>query len=288
MGFFSWLFNKNKPRELKLGLALGSGGAKGFAHLGAIKAFEENGIQFDYIAGTSIGSIVGAFYADGYSSTDILELLKRIDFSEFTNLFMTQMDTSLLYKVIKKHLGDLEFNLLPNSFFQLNLKQTEVLYDNVLKYAKFDGTERVLDAYCGVGTIGTWISKHVKEVRGIDNNKEAIINAQENVKRNKITNASYYCGDILQRLEQFKEKGWTPDVIVVDPPRMGMDIRLLNYIQKNPVKKIVYVSCNPATLAKNCDHLQRQYHILAVQCLDMFPQTANVESIVLLTHKNAK
>ena len=191
-------------------------------------------------------------------------------------------------ETICEKLGDLEFNLLPNSFFQLNLKQTEVLYDNVLKYAKFDGTERVLDAYCGVGTIGTWISKHVKEVRGIDNNKEAIINAQENVKRNKITNASYYCGDILQRLEQFKEKGWTPDVIVVDPPRMGMDIRLLNYIQKNPVKKIVYVSCNPATLAKNCDHLQRQYHILAVQCLDMFPQTANVESIVLLTHKNAK
>ena len=116
MGFFSWLFNKNKPRELKLGLALGSGGAKGFAHLGAIKAFEENGIQFDYIAGTSIGSIVGAFYADGYSSTDILELLKRIDFNEFTNLFMTQMDTSLLYKVIKKHLGDLEFNELKKPF----------------------------------------------------------------------------------------------------------------------------------------------------------------------------
>ena len=185
-------------------------------------------------------------------------------------------------ETIVEKLGDLQFNLLPTSFFQLNLKQTEVLYDNVIKYGKFRGDERVLDAYCGVGTIGTWISKYVKEVKGIDNNKEAIINANANVKLNNIKNAEYYCGDVLRRLEELKQKGWYPDVIVVDPPRMGMDIRLLNYLQKNPVKKIIYVSCNPATLAKNCNHLQKQYHILQVQCLDMFPQTSNVESIVCM------
>ncbi len=116
MGFLSWLLNRNKPRQIKLGLALGSGGAKGFAHLGALKAFEENGLEFDFIAGTSIGSIVGAFYANDYSSTDILELLKRIDFNEFTNLFMMQMDSSLLYKLIKKQLGDLEFSELKKPF----------------------------------------------------------------------------------------------------------------------------------------------------------------------------
>ncbi len=185
-------------------------------------------------------------------------------------------------ETIVEKLGDLQFNLLPTSFFQLNLKQTEVLYDNVVKYGKFRGDEKVLDAYCGVGTIGTWISKYVKEVKGIDNNKEAIINANANVKLNNIKNAEYYCGDVLRRLEELKQKGWYPDVLVVDPPRMGMDIRLLNYLQKNPVKKIIYVSCNPATLAKNCDHLQKQYHILQVQCLDMFPQTSNVESIVCM------
>ena len=163
-------------------------------------------------------------------------------------------------ETIVEKLGDLEFNLLPNSFFQLNRTQTEVLYDQVVKYGKFNGTEKVLDAYCGVGTIGTWISRYVKEVKGIDNNKEAIINAKENVKLNNISNAEYYCGDVLRKLEELKTKGWTPDVIVVDPPRMGMDIRLLNYLQKNPVKKIIYVSCNPATLAKNCDHLQKHYH----------------------------
>ena len=185
-------------------------------------------------------------------------------------------------ETIVEKLGDLQFNLLPTSFFQLNLKQTEVLYDNVVKYGKFRGDEKVLDAYCGVGTIGIWISKYVKEVKGIDNNKEAIINANANVKLNNIKNAEYYCGDVLRRLEELKQKGWYPDVLVVDPPRMGMDIRLLNYLQKNPVKKIIYVSCNPATLAKNCDHLQKQYHILQVQCLDMFPQTSNVESIVCM------
>ena len=116
MGFFSWLLKKSKPRKIKVGLALGSGGAKGFAHLGALKAFEENGIEFDLISGTSIGSIVGAFYANGYSSVDILELLKRIDFNEFKKLFMMQIDASGLYQVIKNQLGDLDFSELKKPF----------------------------------------------------------------------------------------------------------------------------------------------------------------------------
>lgn len=116
MGFFSWLLKKSKPRNIKIGLALGSGGAKGFAHLGALKAFEENGIEFDLISGTSIGSIVGAFYANGYSSVDILELLKRIDFNEFKKLFMMQIDASGLYQVIKNQLGDLDFSELKKPF----------------------------------------------------------------------------------------------------------------------------------------------------------------------------
>lgn len=189
---------------------------------------------------------------------------------------------------ITEKLGDYEFELLPNSFFQLNLKQTEVLYANIVKCAKFSGDEKVLDAYSGVGTIGLWVSKYVNEVRGIDNNKAAIINANANLRRNNVTNASYYSGDILNLLEKFKKENWVPDVLIVDPPRMGIDIRLLNYLQKNPVKKIIYVSCNPATLAKNCNHLNKEYHILNVQCLDMFPQTADVETITLLVNKHIK
>ena len=116
MGLFSWLFRRNKPKKIKVGLALGSGGAKGFAELGALKAFEENGIEFDVIGGTSIGSIIGAFYAQGYSATDIFELLKRIDFGEVANLFMMNMDTSGMYKVIDREIGSVNIEELKKPF----------------------------------------------------------------------------------------------------------------------------------------------------------------------------
>lgn len=116
MGFFSWLLNRKKPKKLKLGIALGSGGAKGFASLGALKAFEENGLEFDIVAGTSIGSIIGAFYAKGYSATDIIELIKRVDFSEIKNLFMINMNTLGLYKVIDREMGTLNIEDLKKPF----------------------------------------------------------------------------------------------------------------------------------------------------------------------------
>lgn len=116
MGFFSWLFQR-KPKKIKLGIALGSGGAKGFAHLGALRAFEENGIEFDVVSGTSIGSIVGAFYADGYSSTDIFELIKRIDFSDLVKLpKVINMDTALIGKVVDDAIGSLSIEELKKPY----------------------------------------------------------------------------------------------------------------------------------------------------------------------------
>lgn len=116
MGFLSWLFRRKQPKKIKVGLALGSGGAKGFAHIGALKAFEENGIIFDYIAGTSIGSIVGAFYSAGYSATDIIEMLKRIDFGEVKTMFMLNMDTSGMFKVIDREIGAMNIEELAKPF----------------------------------------------------------------------------------------------------------------------------------------------------------------------------
>lgn len=116
MGFFNWLFKRSKPTKPKLGLALGSGGAKGFAELGALKAFEENGIEFDIIAGTSIGSIIGASYANGYSATDITELIMSVDFGEIKNLFMIKMDTFGLSKVIDRTIGSLNIEELKKPF----------------------------------------------------------------------------------------------------------------------------------------------------------------------------
>lgn len=115
MGFFSWLFKRTK-RKIKIGLALGSGGAKGFAHLGALKAFEDNGIEIDLVAGTSIGSIVGAFYCSGYSATDILEMLLRVDSSQIKNFTMIGMDTSGLYSVIDREIGSLNIEELKKPF----------------------------------------------------------------------------------------------------------------------------------------------------------------------------
>lgn len=115
MGFFSWLFRR-KPKKIKLGLALGSGGAKGFAELGVLKAFEENGVQFDVVAGTSIGSIIGAAYANGYTSTDIYELLKKVNPSDIANLMMIKMDTSGLFKVVDDAIGNKNIEELKKPF----------------------------------------------------------------------------------------------------------------------------------------------------------------------------
>ncbi len=186
---------------------------------------------------------------------------------------------------ITEALGKYQFELLPNAFFQLNLEQTNKLYQKITSVANIKGYEKVVDGYCGVGTIGIWLSDKVQEVRGIDNNKEAITNANDNVKLNKITNAKFYTGNILQYLEKWEKEGFIPDLLVVDPPRTGIDIKTLNYLQKNPVKKLIYVSCNPSTLAKNCNHLQKKYHILSITPLDMFPNTSNVECVVCLERR---
>lgn len=186
---------------------------------------------------------------------------------------------------ITERLGKYTFDLLPTAFFQLNKEQTEKLYTKVIELAKFKPTNNVVDAFCGVGTIGLWVSEYVKEVRGIDINKEGIKNAIENAKKNNVDNARFYTGDILSYLTKWRREGFIPDVLVVDPPRTGLDLRLLNYLQQFPISKIIYVSCNPATLAKNCNHLQKVYHILQVQPLDMFPQTSNVECVVCLERR---
>lgn len=187
--------------------------------------------------------------------------------------------------VITENIGKFSFELLPTAFFQLNLTQTIKLYNEVVKAAKIKGYENVVDAYCGVGTIGLYLSSYAKDVRGIDTNNESITNANHNVEINKISNAKFYCGDVLSYLSKWHRNGWDVDILVVDPPRTGLELRLIKYLQEHPVKKIIYVSCNPSTLAKNCTHLQRKYFISSIQPLDMFPQTANVECVVCLERR---
>ena len=182
-------------------------------------------------------------------------------------------------------LGDLKFNISPDSFFQLNEEQTIKLYDEVKKAIDPKGDEKILDLFCGIGSIGLYLAKDVKEVRGIDNNRANIVNAREFAAMNGLDNVKFYCSNILPNLDEFDKEKYVPDYLIIDPPRKGMELKLINYIKKSKIKKIVYVSCNPSTLAKNINHLQNDYKVAYIQPLDMFPHTANVETVVLLVRK---
>ena len=129
------------------------------------------------------------------------------------------------------------------------------------------------------------LAKSVKEVRGIDININSINDARTFCKLNNIDNCKYYCGNIIKNLEEFEREGFKADVVIIDPPRKGVELQLLNYFQKAKYKKIIYVSCNPSTLVKNLNHLQRDYFVKTVQPVDMFPETANVEAVVCLIKK---
>ncbi|MCH1624228.1 23S rRNA (uracil(1939)-C(5))-methyltransferase RlmD [Fredinandcohnia quinoae] len=196
-------------------------------------------------------------------------------------------ETHHLYgnEVIQETLGDLSFELSARAFFQLNPEQTVKLYDEVKKAANLTGTEKIVDAYCGVGTIGLWLAKGAAEIRGIEIIPDAIEDARKNAKRHGFKNATYAVGKAEDLLPKWVKEGWRPDVIVVDPPRTGCDEKFLQTVLKVRPKKMVYVSCNPSTLAKDIEKLSKLYRVEYVQPVDMFPHTAHVECISQLILK---
>jgi 23S rRNA (uracil1939-C5)-methyltransferase len=186
---------------------------------------------------------------------------------------------------IQETLGDLQFELSARTFFQLNPVQTIKLYNEVKKAAALTGKEKIVDAYCGVGTIGLWLADQAGEVRGMDVIPEAIEDAKKNAKRHGITNTKYVPGKAEDVLPKWVKKGWKPDVIIVDPPRTGLDNQLIQTILQAAPEKLLYVSCNPSTLAKDIQMLSAKYDVKYIQPLDMFPQTAHVEAVTLLEKK---
>lgn len=183
--------------------------------------------------------------------------------------------------VIIERLSSFDYRLYPASFFQLNPTQTVKLYDEVKKACKLSMKEIVIDAYCGAGAIGIYLAKQAKEVIGIEINHDSIENAKENAKLNKIKNITFLEGDTTTLLPTvLKEKN--ADILVVDPPRTGLTKELKDAINKHKPNKIVYVSCNPSTLAKDISEIEQNYQVKYIQPLDMFPWTAHVETVVLL------
>lgn len=183
-------------------------------------------------------------------------------------------------------LGDYIFKISPLSFYQINPVQTEKLYNLALEKAELTGNETLLDLYCGIGTIGIFMANKAKAVYGIEIVEDAIKDAKENCKINNISNAKYYAGDTEKLLADLIEKEKIiPDVIVVDPPRKGLDKTTIENIKKIKPKKVLYISCNPATLVRDLSYLLEDYEVQEIQPVDMFPFSHHVENISILIRK---
>lgn len=188
---------------------------------------------------------------------------------------------------IYDYLGEYKFKISPMSFYQVNPVQTEKLYSKAIEYAKLSGEETVFDLYCGIGTIGIFASKNIKKLYGIETIPEAIEDAKENAKLNNVENAEFFVGDVEEKLPKFiKESNIKPDVVFVDPPRKGCEKTALETLLKIMPDKIVYISCNPATLGRDLKILEEKYELKDVAICDMFPFTHHVETVTLLTLKN--
>lgn len=186
---------------------------------------------------------------------------------------------------INEEVLDYGFSLSPRAFYQLNPKQTQILYSEAVKALDVKEDDDLIDAYCGVGTIGLAFAGKVKSVRGMDIIPEAIQDAKENALHMGFTNTHYEAGKAEDIIPRWYSEGFRANALIVDPPRTGLDDKLLNTILKMPPEKMVYVSCNTSTLARDLVTLTKVYHVHYIQSVDMFPHTARTEAVVKLQRK---
>ena len=185
---------------------------------------------------------------------------------------------------ITDELCGLKFNISPLSFYQVNHDGAQVLYNKAKEYAGLTGKETLIDLYCGTGTIGLTMARDAKQLVGVEIVEQAIENAKKNAELNGIENARFVCGDASKAAEILLEEGIKPDVVILDPPRKGCDGALVETVAKMSPDRIVYVSCDSATLARDCARfLEVGYEVAEATPVDMFPRTGNVETVVLLS-----
>lgn len=221
---------------------------------------------------------------DIYSTSDKdIDILDYLD-NNIKNLKTVIFNDRVVYGngYIKQVSNGLMFNCSSKSFFQVNSSQAEKLYDAAVKLAKISDKDVVLDLYCGTGTITSIVAGYAKKVIGIEIVKDAIIDAKHNLEVNGITNVKFICGDAAKEINKIKEN---IDIIFVDPPRKGVDRTAIAVMKKIYPEKIVYISCNPVTMARDLSYLIDLYDIKKVAAFDMFPNTAHVECITLLEKK---
>lgn len=220
--------------------------------------------------------------------TEIKTIVKNIN-NKNTNVILGNKNI-ILYGdgYIEDKLGDYTFKISTMSFYQINPIQTEKLYSLAIKKAELTGNETILDLYCGIGTIGIFASKHVKQVYGIEIIPQAIEDAKENAKINNIKNAEFMVGDVESTLSKLINKSKIiPEIVFVDPPRKGLDNTTIQNLLKVEPKKIIYISCNPATLVRDLKIFEEKYEIKEITPVDMFPWTKHCEVVTVLNLKQS-
>lgn len=207
-----------------------------------------------------------------------------------TSMVLGERDIVIYGKgYIRDTLCGCTFRISPQSFYQVNPVQTEILYKTAIEYAGLGRKETVIDAYCGIGTIGLVAAKRAKNVIGVELNPDAVRDARINAKENKITNARFYQGDAGEFMENMAENGERADVVFMDPPRTGSDKKFMSSVIKLNPSRIVYISCGPETLARDLEYLTKHgYDVRKIQPVDMFSFTDHCENICLLTKKFEK
>ncbi len=203
-----------------------------------------------------------------------------------TNLVMGRKNITLYGSgTIDDYIDDLVFTISPDTFFQINPVQTEKLYQKTIEYADLSKDDVCFDIYCGIGTISLMAARHAKEVYGVEIVEQSIINARENAVRNHISNTEFFAGKAEVTVPMIYKQNIKADVVIVDPPRKGCEQAVIDTIISMSPKKVVYVSCNPSTLARDIKLLESGgYKLQKVQPLDMFPWSVHVESIILMTY----
>ena len=217
---------------------------------------------------------------------EVKTIVKNLN-SKNTNVILGQ-ENKVIYGdgYIFDYLKDKKFKISPMSFYQVNPIQTVKLYDKAVEFAGLTGNETIFDLYCGIGTIGIFASDKAKYLYGIETIPQAIEDAKQNAKLNGIENAEFFVGDVENVLQKFlEEKHIKPDVVFVDPPRKGCDRTAIETLLEVKPQKIVYVSCNPATLARDLAVFEEKYEIKDFAICDMFPGTSHIESIAILKLK---
>lgn len=238
--------------------------------------------------------IVSFFYEDKEEREKVLDMLAE-QFPEITSLmyvinskkndFILDLDI-MVYKgqdFISENLGNVAFRIGPKSFFQTNTEQAVTLFDKVVEFAELKGDENVYDLYTGIGSIALYVAKNCKHVVGIEEIAAAIDDAKINAELNNIENVTFYAGDVKDILsDEFEDKHGKPDLVITDPPRAGMHPKALELLMELSAPRIVYVSCNPATQARDLFLMKEKYRVVKMQPVDMFPHTYHIENVALL------